>query len=248
MIHRRREILVALSNQSQFSPPPASDTGGFGSLFPAGVAVALRREPGDPGDLLPEEAVYVANAVGKRRNEFAAGRSCARRALGELGVTGFALRTAPDRQPIWPAGFLGSITHTSGFCAAVVVHRSKFKAIGLDSEISGAPTLDIWPTLCRPEELAWVDSLPAAARPAAVTLLFSAKEAVYKCQYPLTREWLDFHDLRIEVSDWGAAVGHFDVAPTRQLKITEQVSLPLGRYCFHEQFVSTALCIASVAT
>jgi hypothetical protein len=58
------------------------------SLFPPGVAVAVRREPGDPADLLPGEAVYVAKAVPKRINEFAAGRACARRALATFGMPG----------------------------------------------------------------------------------------------------------------------------------------------------------------
>ena len=234
-----------VSTQSQFSSQPTDDAQALDSLFPSGVAVVLRRQPGDPADLLPGEAAAVANARSKRINEFAAGRACARQALATFGVAGFALLAAPDRQPLWPAGFVGSITHTAGFCAAAVVPCSKIAALGLDSERTGAPTLDIWPTLCRPDELAWVDSLPSEQRPPAVTLIFSAKEAVYKCQYPITHQWLDFHDLRIEVPDWGEPRGRFAVTPTRDIQIAKRAALPEGRYCFHEQFVSTALCIAN---
>jgi 4'-phosphopantetheinyl transferase EntD len=230
-----------VSNQSQFSCHPADGLDAVHSLFPPGVAVAVRREPGDPADLLPGEAVYVAKAVPKRINEFAAGRACARRALATFGMPGAVLLAAPDRQPLWPTGFVGSITHTAGFCAAAVAPRGKFSALGLDSEQSGAPTADLWPTLCRPEELDWVDSLPPDERPAAVTLIFSSKEAVYKCQYPVTGEWLDFHDLQIDVLDWGSGRGRFVVRPTRPIKIA--AALPEGRYSFHEQFISTALCI-----
>ena len=232
-----------VSTQSQFSTQPPDGADALGSLFPAGVAVVQRRVPGDRADLLPAEAVYVAKAIAKRVNEFAAGRACARQALAAFGVTEFALLAAPDRQPLWPADYVGSITHTDGFCAAAVVPRSKFMALGLDSERSGAPTLDIWPTLCRPEELAWVDSLPSEERSAAVTLIFSAKEAVYKCQYPVTGEWLDFHDLKIEVPDWGQPRGRFLVTPTRNIRIAQPDPLPVGRFSFHEQFVSTGLCI-----
>ena len=232
-----------VSTQSQFSSQPPDSAEALSSLFPSGVAVVQRRDPGDRADFLPAEVVYVAKAIAKRVNEFAAGRACARQALAAFGVTDFALLAAPDRQPLWPADYVGSITHTAGFCAAAVVPRSKFRALGLDSERSGAPTLDIWPTLCRAEELAWVESLPPAERSAAVTLIFSAKEAVYKCQYPVTGEWLDFHDLKIEVPDWAQARGRFLVTPTRDIKIAERAPLPEGRYSFHEQFVSTALCI-----
>src|SRR3984893_9355145 len=88
------------------------------TLFPRSVVVRDRRIPGDPVELHPAEAEYVARAVPKRIAEFAAGRACARAALAEFGVREFALRAAPDRQPLWPEGFIGSIAHTAGLRAA----------------------------------------------------------------------------------------------------------------------------------
>ena len=218
------------------------------SLFPSNVVVVERRTPGDPAELLPEELHYVARARLKRLQEFAAGRACARRALAELGVHDFAVRAAADRQPIWPAGFVGSITHTTDLCAAVVARRSDVVAVGLDSEVVGAPTPDIWQTICRPEELAWVDSLDAPQRPAAVTLLFSAKEAFYKCQYPLTAEWLDFHDLRIDAADWRDSAGVFRVTPQRALQFDRHAVMPIdGRFALHQQFVSASVTVVARA-
>jgi 4'-phosphopantetheinyl transferase EntD len=213
-------------------------------LFPASVVVIETRLPGDPTDLLPSEAHYVVRARPKRIQEFAAGRSCARMALAEFGLRGFALRAADDRQPLWPDGFVGSITHTTGMCAAAVAARHQFLAVGLDSEVVGAPTADIWSTICRAEELAWVATLPSSERPAAVTLLFSTKEAFYKCQYPLVGEWLDFHDLHIDVLSWGEEEGAFTVRATRRLQFEQRVPLPItGHYVFDEQFVSAAVAI-----
>lgn len=230
--------------QSQFSPSAADEPDALTSLFPADVVVVARRSPGDPADLMPAEAVHLAKAVPKRINEFAAGRACARAALATFGVTGFALHVAPDRQPLWPADYVGSITHTAGLCVAAVAPRSRLRALGLDSERTGAPTLDIWPTICRIEELAWVESLPSRLRAAAVTLLFSAKEAFYKCQYPVTAEWLDFHDLSIAAPDWGQARGRFLVTPMRAIRFAQLAPFPLvGRYTFHEEFVSTGVAL-----
>ncbi len=213
-------------------------------LFPQVVVVRDRRVPGDPAELHPAEAEDVTRAVPKRIAEFAAGRACARAALAEFGVHGFALRAAPDRQPRWPEGFIGTITHTTGYCAAAVARRAGLLAIGLDTEIVGAPTHDIWPTIARSEELAWVRSLSAAQQPAAVTLLFAAKEAFYKCQYPLVGEWLDFHDLRVEAGGWGEANGTFAVSATRDIGFARRVALPvMGRYLFHEHFVSAAVTV-----
>jgi 4'-phosphopantetheinyl transferase EntD len=235
-----------VSINPQFSPKMPQRSSTLSSLFPAAVVVIESRLPGDPADLLPGELHYVAQARAKRLEEFAAGRACARLALAEFGVQGFALRAAADRQPLWPPGFVGSITHTTGLCAAAVASRTDVTALGLDSEIVGAPTLDIWPTICREEELRWIESLPLTERSAAVTLLFSVKEAFYKCQYPLVSEWLDFHDLRVEACGWGAPNARCNVYPTRQIRFTSYVSVPIEcSYVFHDQFVSAAVTVAA---
>ena len=219
----------------------------FSSLFPAGVVAAELRGDGDASLLLPAEMEYLSRAVPKRVKEFAAGRACARRAMAEFGIDGFALRVAPDRQPVWPAGLVGSITHTEGICAAVVGRCEEFSGLGVDTEIVGHVSHDIWHSICTVRELAWLDSLPAAQRAAAVTLVFAAKEAFYKCQYPITREWLDFHDLCVEVR-WGAAEATFSVAAERAICVAATIFMPLlGRYRLHEGYASAGIAIAATA-
>jgi 4'-phosphopantetheinyl transferase EntD len=219
------------------------------SLFPPGVAAAELREPGRPALLAATEAVAVATAVSKRVEEFAAGRLCARRALERFGITDFAVRAARDRQPIWPDSMVGSITHTTGFCAAVVGERAHFISLGLDTERADAVKSELWSSVCIAEELTWIDSLPVAARPSAATLIFSAKEACYKCQYPATGERMSFSDLHITLRDWGSAIGSFSVISTRSLSMFRYaapsgVSAPclLGAYRFHDEFVSVGMC------
>ena len=238
------EIIVKVQPISHFGSQPAVSDALFPTLFPQTVVLKYRRIPGDPGDLHPVEAEHVAKAVPKRVAEFAAGRACARAALAEFGVRAVTLPAAPDRQPLWPDGFIGSITHTAGFCAAAVARRSNILAIGLDTEIAGAPTEDIWPVISRGEELAWIRSLPGGDRYAAITLLFAAKEAFYKCQYPLVGEWLDFHDLAVQVREWGEPAGSFAVTAARSIAFAGRVALPIvGRYLHHEHFVSAAVAV-----
>jgi 4'-phosphopantetheinyl transferase EntD len=221
---------------------PANLSTRLGSLFSPGVIVAILREPGEPGLLLPEEAAHLGRAVPKRMQEFAAGRLCARRALAEFGMPDFPIRAAQDRQPIWPDSMAGSITHTAGFCAAAVAERRRIQALGLDSEVVGDVKAEIWPHICLPDEIAWIQSLPASEQAPAVTLIFSAKEAFYKCQYPLVRERLDFHDVRIEAPTSDASAGIFLVHPTRSVAIAAYASPPLqGRYLFHESLVTTGI-------
>jgi 4'-phosphopantetheinyl transferase EntD len=215
-------------------------------LFPDGTVAAEMREPGDPSRLLPEEAACLTSgAVEKRRREFAAGRLCARRAMAELGVHDFALRVGADRQPLWPDSLVGSITHTGGLCAAVVAPKTSLAAVGLDSEVVGSVAPDLWPTICLPVELGWLESLPAAQRAAAVTLIFSAKEAFYKCQYPVTAEWLNFDDLQVEPLEWGPSAGAMQIRARRSLRIGDRVTLPVfGQYVFHEDFVTAGVALS----
>jgi 4'-phosphopantetheinyl transferase EntD len=92
--------------------------------------------------------------------------------------------------------------------------------------------------------LAWIDSLPAATPAAAVTLIFSAKEAFYKCQYPLTGEPLGFHDVRVEAAP-GPSEGMFLIHAGRSIAMAGYTALPMqGRYRYHEGFVTAGVAVA----
>ncbi len=215
------------------------------------MAAAELRTPGDASLLLPAEAACLGRAVQKRVQEFAAGRLCARRALAQFGIEGFALRVRGDRRPDWPAGMVGSITHTQGLCAAVAAEARHFAGLGIDSEIVGDVRADIWPRICVPREIDWLRSLGAAEQERAATLIFAVKEAFYKCQYPIVEEFLSFHDLWIELPEWGRASaragmqgeqGTCTVHATRAVAIAEHGVFPaLGRYRQHERFVSAGV-------
>jgi 4'-phosphopantetheinyl transferase EntD len=218
----------------------------LGELFPPGAVAAELRDHADPSLLLPAEAKYVGKAVRKRAQEFAAGRLCARRLLAEFGLHDFPLTVAEDRQPVWPQALVGSITHTSGFCAAVVAERKRLAAVGMDSERVGSVHPRLWRSICTPGESIWLHSLPQPEQPLAATLIFSAKEAFYKCQYPLVGERLNFHDASVEVPVWPAPNGAFRILAGRRIAFAEHAALPMqGRYLFHEQFVTAGIGLAA---
>src|SRR4029077_2872870 len=122
----------------------------------------------------------------------------ARRALAELGHGGVALRRGADPRPIWPDGIVGSITHSSGYCAAAAAPSHIFRAIGLDAERVGVER-SLWPQICLPAEIDWLESLPEKLRTTAATLIFSAKEAFYKCLCGVGGGWLEFHDVAVRI-------------------------------------------------
>jgi len=232
------------SRQGSAAPNPAQRSALVESLFPPGAAAAELRAPGDPALLDPEEALSVARAVPKRVGEFAAGRLCARSALARFGAGSFAVRMAPDRRPLWPAGLVGSITHTQGFCAAVIGEQARFVGLGLDTEKADAVGPMLWPSICVAEELAWIASLPAEERTRAATLVFAAKEAFYKCQYPSTGEWLSFSDVRIVPLDWAMLQGSFRIEARRALGVFAAAPPPpRAAYRFHEEFVTAGVAL-----
>jgi 4'-phosphopantetheinyl transferase EntD len=228
---------------------PAKLSTALSSLFPAGAVAAELRDAGDAKLLLPAEASCLERAVPKRVQEFAAGRLCARRALAEFGIVDFPIEAADDRQPVWPDSMVGSITHTTGFCAAVVAERRFTAGLGIDSEVIGDVNVEIWSRICVPLEIEWVHSLPASQQAAAVTLIFSAKEAFYKCQYPVLHERLSFQDVSVEAVEWGALGGLFRIHATRSIAMCMHTAMPMqGRYQFHQEFVTAGLGFAAAAS
>jgi|SRR5882672_1838773 len=169
------------------------------TLFPRDVVTSDTEDPGDISDLLPSERRFVSNAVPKRIGEFAAGRRCARQAIARLGLPPVDLLVNTDRTVRWPSGLIGSITHTAGYCAVAVASSRDYVGIGLDVEQIVAAPFEVVPQICTEPEQAWLDTLPAAVRARLATLIFTAKECFYKCQYCLTGTWLDFKDIQVRV-------------------------------------------------
>jgi 4'-phosphopantetheinyl transferase EntD len=218
----------------------------FKTLFPDAVAAAELRGQGDASLLQPVESAGLGRAVQSRVQEFAAGRSCARLALAQFGIHDFPLPARDDRQPAWPPSMVGSITHTAGLCAAVVGEASRFLGLGLDCEVVGDVEPELWPKICVPRETAWLRSLPPDEQARGSALIFAAKEAFYKCQYPAVGEFLSFHDIRIDVLGWDSGPAAFEVHPNRALLIAAFAKFPvLGTYRFHEHYVSAGVALDS---
>jgi 4'-phosphopantetheinyl transferase EntD len=160
------------------------------TILPSGVAVAEARGELPRGIVFPEEAPAIARAVAKRRLEFEAGRALARQALQQLGYPSLAIVSGTSREPIWPKGIVGSITHCEGYCAAAVARADAVATIGIDAAPQAPLGEGVLRLIARDEERAWMEDQVDADLWA--RLLFSAKESVFKAWFPLTRRWIDF--------------------------------------------------------
>ena len=174
-------------------------------MFEGAHPADLVLEWGDPREaapeLFPDESNIVANAVEKRQLEFAKGRQCARAALRRLGVSDRPLLVGSQREPLWPPGVTGSISHTVGLCAAAVGWETRHRGIGIDVEQAEALQPQVAERVASRHEMAALPSLPPLL---VARLVFSAKESFYKCQFYQTRRWLDFFDVTITLQANGA--------------------------------------------
>ncbi|MBU8859849.1 MULTISPECIES: 4'-phosphopantetheinyl transferase superfamily protein [unclassified Micromonospora] len=171
---------------------------------------------------VPDEAPYpgeedlVARAVAARRQEFVTARRCAREALACLGYAPAPIRPGPRREPVWPDGVVGSITHCTGYRAAAVAPAGALAGLGIDAE-PHEPLPDgvagVVLTAGEPDRLAAL----RAADPATHwdRLLFSAKESVYKAWYPLTGRWLGFEEAELTFDRSGRFTARILVDGTR---------------------------------
>ena len=141
------------------------------------------------------EAAAVARAVPRRRREFLTGRRLAREALARLGCPPVGIPPDESRVPVWPDGYLGSISHTGSLCVAHVGRRRDLLGIGIDIEADAPLSADLSRLICRPEETG--DAAPDGLDP--VLARFAAKEAFYKAYFPQARTFLDFQDVRVDL-------------------------------------------------
>ena len=97
---------------------------------------------------------------------------------------------------LWPSGFVGSLTHKGTVVLGAIARTSLVAALGIDLERKGDGGLTAVASL--------IDSSQGSGRSKdqEITTLqsFSAKEAIFKAQYPITHRNLSFSDVHIRWS------------------------------------------------
>ena len=180
------------------------------------------------------EQEEVASAAQTRIEQFTAGRVCSRTALGRLGVaTTTPVLRGEDRAPIWPPGFVGTISHTDTWCAAAVARAEDVRSIGIDLEPATPLKESLWRRVCTPKERDWLHQLPAPGLTGKI--LFSAKESVYKCQYPITSKFLGFHAVEVELGEES-----FRAVFQQEAGEFKPGDVMTGRYLVEDGLVATA--------
>lgn len=192
------------------------------------------------GLVLPER---LETAIPKRKAEFLAGRYCAQKALKKMGVScSHTIAIGENRVPCWPAGTVGSITHSKGFASAIVASSDVARSIGVDSEALIAEktannvSRHILTDMERYEENAGLVSSDRQY----LTLIFSAKESIFKCLYPLVQQYFDFRHAMVTLDPEQPGHFHFQLLKDLGGEFSSGFSAS-GYFALNEDFVHTAV-------
>jgi len=186
-----------------------------------------------------QEEEMIRNSCVSRREHFSLGRACARSALSCFGYTSFPVIADKKRAPIWPSDLVGSISHADGYCAVALARKDHYLGLGIDVETIGKLDIEAWPLVFTQAEIETLNALCMPCKSAMATIMFSAKEAFYKCQYQVTKSWVGFKDVELEVTDNEFLVKGVDGYKTSHLVNTS----PVGRFRLIDEYAFTAISV-----
>jgi 4'-phosphopantetheinyl transferase EntD len=169
----------------------------FDDIFPISTCSIILPIEDFQNQLDPVELEIISSASKKRKFEFSTGRWCAKQVLKKEGIDNFPLLTGENREPIWPAGIVGSISHCKDQCGVVIAKKSEVKSIGFDIENIKRLKNDISKIICTNIEHQWLNKQKLYPYDVLVILLFSLKESIYKCVFQHEKVKQGFKDITI---------------------------------------------------
>lgn len=147
--------------------------------------------------LFGEENINSVNFSEGRLMDFSTGRYCARKAFEYFGVYDIPIPVGEKREPLWPQGFVGSISHCKPMAGAVIARNDQVLSVGLDIEELGRVTADLWDYVFTENERGYLNKLDKVEQEIQATGIFCVKEAFYKFQFPLTGKFLGFQEVEV---------------------------------------------------
>ena len=150
---------------------------------------------------IPEQIMCASE---HRQREYLHGRYCAQQALqqffsdtqnsihhhGEVG------RNENTGAPIWPSPVCGSISHGANATIAVVANIQHIASCGVDIETIGRVKRPMWrKIMASAEESIYRQKYQDVPEDLFATLIFSAKESLFKAIFPLEKTFITFRQV-----------------------------------------------------
>ena len=161
----------------------------------------------------------IARSVPKRQAEYFHGRLAARRALGAFGLSAYEIGTGNSREPLWPAGIMGGITHNRHYAAAVVLDMAANGGLGIGIDIESAATpadeQALLASVVAPAEQAYLRSIDVQLPfNLLLSMVFSAKESFFKASFNTVGRFFDFDAITLLRIDAQRRVLWFQIVDT----------------------------------
>lgn len=182
--------------------------------------------------LFDEEKQALQDMAEVRQISFSSGRHYAHRALEAIGERARPI-TRRDRVPVWPAGSVGSISHSPEL--AVAIASNSAPGIGVDVERAGRVDQRMFRMLFTENEQRYYHQDLSLA-----TVAFSAKEAGYKSIYPSAQTYIGFKEAEIH---W-LSEGRFSINYLGQHKPNCALNQGIGYWCRHEHHILTVFTLS----
>lgn len=198
----------------------------------SGVCLECRyREEFYTDDLFAVLGVYfpaqIRTAATVRKAAFLAGRLAAKHGLRALGIPEEVVGIGAHGEPLWPGTVSASISHCAGSqtlgMALCLLSRGEHR-IGVDVEevMSSAVLSEIKGLILSNAEQRYIATFHGEESSRLATIIFSAKECLYKALYPEVRVYFDFLDVETVKIDFT------DSQITLRLLKSLSENLPLG--------------------
>jgi 4'-phosphopantetheinyl transferase EntD len=144
------------------------------------------------------EQKLVEKSCPKRKKEFVAGRITAKYILQSFGVENFPILTGKFREPVWPLGIVGSISHCSEYCFVAASSEKYTLSLGVDIEPNEPIAEELINYVLTDKEKDWIQYQKGKGGEGIhwSKAIFSAKESAYKCVFPLLKKYIDFKEVQ----------------------------------------------------
>ena len=240
------------------------DLGWDDAEAPAAVLIAYDAELFEVGAFARHWVVMPASvrrSVKKRQAEFFMGRLAGGEAIAAFVRRGrehpspmnrvlpqeragrVEIGIGASREPLWPEGIVGSISHAGRYAAAVAARATEVRGIGIDIECRmGAQTREsVENTVLNPAEKTLLRGLAGEVPyEMLLTIAFSAKESFFKGCFATVGSYFDFDAVELTALD--IAGGALELVLTRALV----APLPQGRrFTLRHQLIDADTTITS---
>ncbi|RXJ71045.1 phosphopantetheinyl transferase [Veronia nyctiphanis] len=141
---------------------------------------------------------HIVKSVKKRQAEYLAGRYLAKLAQERLNGIASEIATGPQREPLWPNGLIGSISHHQSQAVCALTKQSNpEQGIGIDIEsvVDEETQAALIKTVVIEEERMLLKNYFTESE--GLTAIFSAKESIFKACYPQVKGYFDFLDVQL---------------------------------------------------